>query len=263
MTESTLTSSDETVSEAEASWKDALPEDVKSDPSMQAIQTVDNLAKSYVNAQKMIGADKIMVPNKYAEDNEWKDVFTKLGLPEKVDDYELSFKEGGDIDKEFFGNFKGAAHDAGILPKQAQKLFDWYNKTNTEMVDKYTNDRKMNEQKSVDGLKAEWGSAYDSKMKAAKEAVLHYGDENLKAFLDETGLGNNPNLIKTFSKMGASLTEDSFTDGGQAKLGFSPQDAQLQINSIMSDKNHPYHDKHNPNHNNAVAEVHKLFQHIG
>ena len=88
MTENTETSGEETtLNEAEANWKDALPEDVKQDPSMQAIQTVDNLAKSYVNAQKMIGADKIIVPNKYAEENEWKDVFTKLGLPESPDKY--------------------------------------------------------------------------------------------------------------------------------------------------------------------------------
>ena len=82
MTENTETSGEETtLNEAEANWKDALPEDVKQDPSMQAIQTVDNLAKSYVNAQKMVVAYKIIVPNKQAEANEWQDVFTKLGLP--------------------------------------------------------------------------------------------------------------------------------------------------------------------------------------
>ena len=97
MTESTLTNSEETTTEAETNWKDALPEEVREDPSMQAIQSVDNLAKSYVNAQKMVGSDKIIVPNKYAEDNEWNDVFTKLGLPEKAEDYDLTFKETDDV----------------------------------------------------------------------------------------------------------------------------------------------------------------------
>ncbi len=104
MTENTEMTSGEATesSEAETSWKEALPEDVREDPSMEAIQTVDNLAKSYVNAQKMIGADKIIVPNKYAEANEWKDVFTKLGLPESVDKYEISTKE--EVDQEFLIN---------------------------------------------------------------------------------------------------------------------------------------------------------------
>ena len=106
MTENTVMTSGEATesSEAETSWKEALPEDVREDPSMEAIQTVDNLAKSYVNAQKMIGADKIIVPNKYAEANEWQDVFTKLGLPESVDKYEISAKE--EVDQEFFDKFK-------------------------------------------------------------------------------------------------------------------------------------------------------------
>ena len=43
MTENTETSGEETtLNEAEANWKDALPEDVKQDPSMQAIQTLYN-----------------------------------------------------------------------------------------------------------------------------------------------------------------------------------------------------------------------------
>jgi len=262
MTESTLTNSEETTTEAETNWKDALPEEVREDPSMQAIQSVDNLAKSYVNAQKMVGSDKIIVPNKYAEDNEWNDVFTKLGLPEKSDDYDLTFKETDDFNKEFFGNFKDTAHGAGILPKQAQKLYDWYSETNTKMIDDYNKERQVNEQKAIDGLKSEWGSAYDSKLKAAHAAVNHYGDDKLTAFLDETGLGNNPNLIKAFSRMGESLSEDTFSDGGTKKFGVAPDDAQAQINSIMADKKHPYHDKYNPSHKNAVDEVQRLFQHL-
>ena len=101
MTGEETTSNEAETNQAEANWKEALPEEVREDPSMQAIQTVDNLAKSYVNAQKMIGADKIIVPNKYAEENEWQDVFTKLGLPESPDKYEISVSDK-EVDKDFF-----------------------------------------------------------------------------------------------------------------------------------------------------------------
>ena len=262
MTENTETSGEETtLNEAEANWKDALPEDVKQDPSMQAIQTVDNLAKSYVNAQKMIGADKIIVPNKYAEANEWQDVFTKLGLPESPDKYEIAVN-GKEVDKEFFDNFKQAAHGAGVLPTQAQKLFDWDNEASEKNVQDQTNQKQATEQQAVDSLKSEWGSAYDSKLKAAQAGVAHYGNEELIDYLEETGLGNNPNLIKTFAKIGETLSEDAFKDGGQTNFGMTPQDAQTQINSVMADKKHPYHDKYHPNHTNAVAEVSKLFEHL-
>tara|TARA_R110002020_G_scaffold161060_1_gene345790 strand:+ start:274 stop:1080 length:807 start_codon:yes stop_codon:yes gene_type:complete len=268
MTENTETTGEETTSneaetnQAEANWKEALPEDVREDPSMQAIQTVDNLAKSYVNAQKMIGADKIIVPNKYAEENEWQDVFTKLGLPETPDKYEIAVNDK-EVDKEFFSNFKQAAHGAGILPNQAQKIFDWYNEASGKMVQDQTNQTQATEKEAIDSLRNEWGSAYDSKLKAAHAGVSHYGNEELTAFLEETGLGNNPNIIKTFAKIGESLSEDAFKDGGPTNFGMTPQDAQTQINSVMADKKHPYHDKYHPNHTNAVSEVTKLFEHLG
>lgn len=36
------------------SWLESLPEDVRSDPSLKVFKDVSGLAKSYVNAQKMI-----------------------------------------------------------------------------------------------------------------------------------------------------------------------------------------------------------------
>ena len=149
-----------------------------------------------------------------------------------------------------------------MLPTQAQKLFDWYNEASEKIVQDQVNQKQATEQQAVDSLKSEWGSAYDSKLKAAQAGVAHYGNEELIDYLEETGLGNNPNLIKTFAKIGETLSEDAFKDGGQTNFGMTPQDAQTQINSVMADKKHPYHDKYHPNHTNAVAEVSKLFEHL-
>ena len=52
-------------------WKDSLPEELKAEKALESIQDIPGLAKSYIHAQKMIGSDKIPVPNKFATDEDW------------------------------------------------------------------------------------------------------------------------------------------------------------------------------------------------
>ena len=47
------------------------------------------LAKSYVNAQSMIGADKVAIPGKHATDEDWGEVYRRLGRPDTPEGYEL------------------------------------------------------------------------------------------------------------------------------------------------------------------------------
>lgn len=238
-------------------WKSFLPEDIKEDPALGAIKTVDNLAKSYVHSQRMLGADRVVVPSKHATPEEWKEFHRKVGVPDNLEEYSVDNSKS--LEKEFFDDFRKTAHEAGMLPSQAQKVFDWYARSAEQAS---TNDEekfKSDQEKSVRELKTEWGTAYDQKVKRAQAAVNHFGDNDLVTYLDETGLGNNPKLIKAFSKMGESLTEDQFKGNVKGELGFTPDEAQKKLNDIFANKEHPYFDKSHPNHKNALQEVQTLF----
>ena len=65
------------------------PEELRNEPSLRTFTDPGALAKSYVNAQRMIGADKIAIPSKSATPDEWREVYTKLGAPTEVGGYEL------------------------------------------------------------------------------------------------------------------------------------------------------------------------------
>ena len=113
---------------------------------------------------------------------------------------------------------------------------------------------------SVKGLKADWGGAYDAKVRAAQNAVSHYGDEKLRAYLDKTGMGNDPTLIKIFSKVGETLSDDSFKgESDKGNYGRTPEQAQVEINEIMANPKHPYFDKQHPNHKKALEDMQRLF----
>ena len=51
-------------------WKASLEDGVKNDPSLADIQDVSGLAKSYIHAQKMVGADKVALPKENASEEE-------------------------------------------------------------------------------------------------------------------------------------------------------------------------------------------------
>lgn len=240
-----------------------IADDIKSDPALKPFNDIPSLVKSYVHTKRMVGADKIQVPNKYADDSEWTGVFRKLGLPESLDGYELKpeLAEGEELNEDFLNGFKEQAFQAGVLPKQAQQLVGWYANMAAQMAKQQAEAEQQKVQEALGSLKNEWGDAYDSKIRAAKATVDLVGDDDFRAYLNETGLGNDPNVIKAFAKIGESaLSEDKVIAGSDTKSGgHTPQSSQAMINQVMGDREHPYHDKLHPEHKKAVEEMAKHF----
>lgn len=251
---------DASTGQADNDWKSSLPDDIRNDPSMAVIKDVTGLAKTYVHSQKMLGGDKIVVPNKYATEQDWRNIFTKLGLPESVDKYEVKAREGVDTQDGFFVGFKTLAHQAGVLPGQAQKLYDWFETETQKLTEQQEAAAQAEAQKQVGALKSEWGQAFDMKVKAAKAVLQKFGDETFHKYLEETGLTNNVQLTKFLSKVGESLAEDTFKGEGQTDGVYTPDEAKKEINKVMGDKKHPYFDGQHPSHADAVAEMQKLFK---
>lgn len=239
-------------------WKASLPEEIRNDPSLGSIKDLPSLAKSYVNAQKLVGGEKVAIPKDDA-DPQWDVVFNRLGRPEAPDKYDLVKPEGlSEWDEDSEKAFREQAHKLGLTTKQAKGLFDWYGNTAVEKVSSFTKAQADSLEKSVGELKSEWGQAFDAKVASAQKAVEFYGDENLKGWLTETGNGNHPALVKLFAKLGEGLKEDGLR--GTQGAGLTPGDAQSKVNSILNDPTHPYHDRMKPGHREAVMEVSKLFE---
>lgn len=247
-----------------ASWRDDLRPDLKDNPSVIPFLTKDAAVEAYVNLKKHLGSDnKIAIPDQHATDQDWRGVFTKLGLPEESK-YEVK-AEGAD--PEFMKDFVKTAHEAGILPRQFQKVVDKYlEKTKTTMESQALAERQAAEA-AVNGLKKELGQAYDQETSKAKAAFLHYseGNKEIVDFLntkkvDGIPLASHPQLVKVFMNVAKTMKEGTFK--GDAFLGstLSPEAAMQKANSILSDPSHPYRNRSHPNHDAAVKEVSELFQ---
>ena len=97
-TETVTPSTTETKPEVKATtttstWKDSISEQYRNDPNIEKFTEADALAKSYINAVKMIGQDKIAIPNNNSTDEAWNEVYDKLGRPESAEKYSLNVNQ--------------------------------------------------------------------------------------------------------------------------------------------------------------------------
>ena len=246
-------------------FAETLPENIRGEAAFRDIKSLDALAISYLNAQKMLGvppANLLKLPTA-PDDAAWSDVWARLGRPDAPDKYELQAPEGVSLNAEMTAAFKSQAHALGLNTQQAAKLFEWYGGQTSAVQAAAAQTREAAYSSTQAALKTEWGAAYDQNLDLATRALNHFGGPELGAYLRDSGLGNNPVLIRAFAKMGTSLTEDGVL--GRATAGSltpSPAEATQQKNAMLADKNFVavYMNKHAPGHADAVAKIQALYQ---
>jgi hypothetical protein len=151
-------------------------------------------------------------------------------------------------------DYKENAYKMGVLPKQAQQLMDWYAQKSQAIETANTKAIADQQAKGLDSLKSEWGEAFTKKADQAAFAVKKFGDEATLKFLESTGLGNHPSLIKLFAKVGESLGEDAFHGQSHGDVS-TPEEIRGEVAKIMNDTSGPYWNKAHPGHAAAVAEL--------
>ena len=248
-------------SPADTNWLSAfnLEADIANDPSLKAIKDVPSLFKSYVHAQRKIGADKVVLPNKNSTSDEWAQLYHKLGLPTEFGKYEVKAEKSA-MAEGFLEDFKKTAYEQKLLPEQANAIFDFVNNKVIQEQESLDNMAKTELDNSINGLKQEWGDAFELNVNKAKVAAKEFGGEDFQKYLNESGLGNNPALIKVFAKIGESFfKEDKFKESSSV-YSMSPDQAQAKINSITGDFSGPYYNSMHPDHGRIVEEVAKLYK---
>ena len=240
-------------------WLKGVDPEIAKDPSLKVFNNHQDLIKSYVHAQKMLGKDRTILPGKNSTDVEWKQFYNKLGVPTELDAYQVNKGDKYVVDDGVMSEFKKLAFESNLLPQQAQKVMDWFNdKASGNM----SNAQQAQEQAMTSGwadLAKEWGQGFDRNMQAAKAVIQEFGDESFIKYLNESGLGDDPKLAKFLAQVGSNLKEDSFQETVSSRHGMTPQDAKSAYAKVIGDPNHPYRNESHPDHKNAVEEIAKLF----
>ena len=252
------TATTEAVSNQETNFKDLIPEEFKEDKSLSNFNNMEDLLKSYKHAQSLVGADKIPVPNKHATEEDWNEVFKRLGAPDKPEDYKYNIKDQ-ELDSNQVSEFNKTAHQLGLLPKQAEGLIKFYNEMNGSNAASQEEAAAQAQLQTETELKAEFGPQFNKRLDQAKKlAVNSLGSEFLEnTYLkDGSRLGDNIKVIKAFSELADKLSEDEIIKGDGTEY-MTAKDIEKEINELTQEGS-AYWSKTHPNHNKAVQEVLKL-----
>ncbi|EHG9340691.1 peptidase [Salmonella enterica] len=139
------------------------------------------------------------------------------GAPEK---YEFKPAEGQEFDAAALEQFEPIARELNLTNEQAQKMVDLYGSKIMPMVQQQQVEawQKTTEQWAAD-VKADkeiGGDKLTSNLSAAQRALAQFGTPELKEYLEGTGLGNHPELVKAFVKVGKAMSEDGMVTGKES-----------------------------------------------
>jgi hypothetical protein len=134
------------------------------------------------------------------------------GAPEK---YEFVPPEGKEFSPEVLAQFSEVAKELNMTQEAAQKVID---KIAPALAEKQS--------KALEAARTEWadtsksdkefgGDKLNENMAIAKKALEQFGSPELRTLLNESGLGNHPELIRMMYRAGKAISEDNFVQSGQ------------------------------------------------
>ena len=243
-----------------SSWKDSISEEYRADPNIEKFTEIDALAKSYINATKMIGQDKVAIPNNNSTEDQWNEVYAKLGRPESPDKYEIDAKSDVvPFDEGAIKSFTEQSHRLGLNNKQAQGILKFYKNAMEGTAQQSKIDTETAQAQAEQQLRQEWGRDFEGKVKQAGAlAKANINSEVLDMQLqDGTRIGDHPEIIKGFAKIADMMSEDKIVATESENVN-TVADIESEISTIINDTNGPYWNKGHPDHDKMVQQVYTL-----
>lgn len=265
-------------------WKTGLPEGVREWDEVKNADTPEKFWDQMTNMRSMIGAS-IRIPGEDAGTEDWKTFHTKLvakvpglipkpdptnkesmeglysalGKPAKVEDYkipEIDLK-GVAVDLKQFDSLRDSALKSNLTQAQFEGVV-------TELITKEidaTTARVNLKTEDSKGLMAEWGLAFDDKIKKINNFVNQTGaPEALRNAVDNGTLDTASakwlnDLVGKFGGEGTNLISD------KSKTGImTPEEAKTKIGEIMGNKEHAYWNRQAPGNQDAIKYMLQLHK---
>ncbi len=250
-------------SQDSGNWWETLPDNIKSHPVLKKYKSKDDAVAALVAAQELIGADKIIIPSKDADEKEWNErVFDRLGRPKKADEYpipqDIKLPEEVNIDDNMVKGFKEVAHKVGLLPRQFEAIYRWYMDNLINQHNTLSERIQTSMQEAESKLRQEYGAAYDQNIALARKLIKQFATPEAFDELNK-GLGNNPHVVKMMVNIAKTMSEDQLV-GKPKTLTMTPEEARLEISKIKGDLKGPYYDPQHPEHQAVVEKMQMLYK---
>lgn len=136
------------------------------------------------------------------------------GAPEK---YEFKAPDGVVVDDTTIESFSEVAKELNLPQEAAQKILD---KVGPVMAQRQAEVIANLNTQWVEGVRSDkeiGGDKLQENLAVAKKAMDTFGTPELRTLLNESRLGNHPEIIRVFYRAGKSISEDKFVAGGSGR----------------------------------------------
>jgi hypothetical protein len=133
--------------------------------------------------------------------------------------------------------FQTIFHKNGLTQKQGEAILGEYASFLKEGQQTMAGQKAKATEAVMSELTKEWGDKTKDHIQAAQAAVQKFGGQDLLNYLNQTGLGNHPALIKAFAQIGSKISDDSALTGGKGTTpgAMDSVAAKAEINRLNVD----------------------------
>lgn len=128
--------------------------------------------------------------------------------------------DGVSFNAQDWESFKTLAAEMKLSPQQVQKLADFESACLKRRAEENLAQKQQQTSSWANETRALYGAKLEQEINYALRAANTFGGPDLRALLEETGLGNHPVMIRTLSGIGRTISEDACPGGTPA----APQD---------------------------------------
>ncbi len=196
-------------------WRESLPEGLREEKCLETIKSFENMARGYVSAQKLVGADKVVLPGDKSTDAEWGEFYKATGRPDTGDEYQMVVP---DEYKQYFTDERMAEaraimHTIGLSRKQADALWAYEQKRVSDGLAENEAAKIEAKKAAEDTLRTRWGLSYDERLRLANRMIAdNTADEEAQQKLLAL-VGNYPEVADLLATLGRKFTEAKVIPG--------------------------------------------------
>lgn len=235
-------------------WTSRLPDDLKdAAPTLGKYKTVADLAKALHNANGLIGK-KTLVPNEKSTPEEISAFRQAIGVPEKLEEYDIKpseIPEGLGWNEDNARKYAELGHKHNIPPAAMKAIVAEYANQRIAEMQIMAQEVDSRRQAGAADLKKTWGDDFDKNLGIAKQAAQIAG-ANPESF----GFGD-PEVVKAFVRLASQLSDDKLTAGN---AGGTMQGGKTRAQDIMTNKNNPLFEKYQNGDPDTVDMVRRFLK---
>lgn len=165
----------------------------------------------------VVTADPVVAPDPAAEP-----------APTEAAEYtEFTIPEGISLEGDVLDAFKVAAKECGLTQENAQKLIEFGSVANAKALEKVSAQWESDARAD----KEYGGAKIDENLGIAGKAFDAFASPELKQLLATSKIGNHPEMIRAFYKIGKAMSEDTFVSGSRA-----PSSSQSAAEKLYGNK---------------------------